>query len=380
MNTQKTLETLLQTVGRLEAQLATSPQKTPTDESGFLKFTDKEISKMPKNFRTLFRINGCVAHVRKRCDWRYNCSYEIRYRRDGYDITASATTIQVAKTRFLEKLQLVINKEHETSSSATPTSFNEFAMFWIENFHKRKVVEGTYNHTKRVLKNTLFNRFDKRKIKEINAKELQDVIDEYVNAGKSRTAEEVYNLLNQIFKSAVRFNLIMHNPVEMVFRKRHERKHGEALTLDEENLLLQSLAGTPYQLMFAVALFTGLRPNEFKSVKLNGDMIIAINSKRKGGVLAYKRIPIIGKLKPYLVGIDEIFWCSPDAMRQKFNKILPNHRLYDLRTTFYTHCITCGVAQSAINEMVGHTGTKLQETYTDLPDEFLLEEAKKLVW
>lgn len=59
---------------------------------------------------------------------------------------------------------------------------------------------------------------------------------------------------------------------------------------------------------------------------------------------------------------------------------IPTHTLKDLRTTFYTRCEMFGVAESARDEMVGHSGGKLKKTYTDLPDEYLLEEAKKLVW
>lgn len=44
----------------------------------FITFTQKEILSMPKTFRKVFRLQDCTAHVRKRQDDRYNCSYEIR--------------------------------------------------------------------------------------------------------------------------------------------------------------------------------------------------------------------------------------------------------------------------------------------------------------
>lgn len=60
--------------------------------------------------------------------------------------------------------------------------------------------------------------------------------------------------------------------------------------------------------------------------------------------------------------------------------ILPNHILYDLRTTFYTHCEECGVAEPARDEFVGHSRGRLNNAYSDLSDEYLLKEGKKLVW
>ncbi len=345
-----------------------------------LKFTDKEISKMPKPFRKLFRVNGCTAHVRKRSDDRYRCSYEIRYRKDGYNISASAQTLEAAKEKFIEKLRTVGKQKKMPGISNVPTKFNEFAYFWLDNFYKRKVAEKSYKNTCALFKRHIAHRFENVQIARINAKDVQDVLDVFEKQEKYKTTEDLHCLFNQIFGFAVKFGLIAHNPVSLLYFKKHQRKHGSALTLEEEKKLLAETAGTPYQLMFAVALYTGLRPNEFKTVEIRGEMIIARNSKRRNGEIAYKRIPIIKMLKPYLDGITKIEWVKPDRMRAKFREILPRHRLYDLRTTFYTHCEICGVAESARDEMVGHSGGILKDTYTDLPDDFLIKEAAKMVW
>ena len=83
-------------------------------------------------------------------------------------------------------------------------------------------------------------------------------------------------------------------------------------------------------------------------------------------------------LRPYMDGVTEIKFFIPECMREKFNSILPEHKLYDLRTTFYTRCQECGIAPVARDEFVGHSLGKLGNTYTDLSDEFLLKEGQKL--
>ena len=161
---------------------------------------------------------------------------------------------------------------------------------------------------------------------------------------------------------------------------KHHCKHGKALTKAEEKILLEQNKGTKYEKIFALGLYTGVRPNEYETAKVEGDFIVAKNSKRKGGKVEYKKIPISPMLKPYFKKEKSMDMPGLQYIREQFNKALPNHILYDLRTTFYTRCEECGVAPPARDHFVGHSSSVLNATYTDLSDEYLLKEGKKLVW
>lgn len=102
--------------------------------------------------------------------------------------------------------------------------------------------------------------------------------------------------------------------------------------------------------------------------------IVANNSKRKNGKVELKKIPITPMLTPYVKEVDKLSFYRLEQIRHKFNGILPNHKLYDLRTTFYTRCMECGVAEAAIKKYVGHTLGGLADTYADLGDDFLKRE------
>ncbi|MGN0813582.1 MAG: site-specific integrase [Candidatus Coproplasma sp.] len=300
--------------------------------------------------------------------------YEARYRRHGYNISVSALTLEDLKTRFIEVLHETENNQGKTK---IPRTFDEFAMFYFENFRKRKVTQRTYDTDLRRYKKNILPILGNTPINKITPTDCQEVLDTQLKHGYERNAQDIYYLLNVIFKMAIAHGLIERNPLAGIQPITHEREHGKALSKKEERILLDSTKGTPYQLMFAIALYTGLRPNEYKTAKLENGFIVAVNSKRKNGKVEYKKIPITPMLEPYMVGVEEIKFYIPEVMRSKFNQIFPDHKLYDLRTTFYTRCQECGIADVARNVFVGHSLGKLGNTYTDLSDEFLLKEGKK---
>ena len=347
------------------------------NEEVFWRFSAKELSLMPKTFRKEFRTQGCTAHVRKRRSGKNSWNYEIRYRRNGYNITASANNLDQAKHKFIEMLgsaeKCVKNKER-----TIPSTFDKFANYFFEKFYKRKVGEPTFRVAMSNYKNHVAPHFGDMPLKSITADRCQELLDRLIDEDKVRTEENVFTMLNMIFKAAVKHGVMAHNPIDMVFHTKHEREHGKALTKDEERKLLEQTAGTPYQLMFAIGLYTGLRPNEYKTAYIDGDFVVANNSKRKNGKVESKKIPITPMLAPYLEGVNELHFTRLEQIRHKFNGILPDHKLYDLRTTFYTRCMECGVAEVATKTFVGHALGGMADTYTDLSDEFLYTEGQKL--
>lgn len=101
MKADETLKLLLKKIAELEKQL---PKDKTLSLCGILKFNRDEIAKMPKAFRKEFCAQGCLARIQKSMDERYSPIYEIRYRRNGYNKSVSATTLDEAKKRFIENI------------------------------------------------------------------------------------------------------------------------------------------------------------------------------------------------------------------------------------------------------------------------------------
>ena len=239
-----------------------------------LKFTTKEISKMPKRFRKEIILNERVVKCRRRKSGKNGTNYELRYRRNGYTIAVSSNDFEKAKEKFIEALKNVALGVDENS---IPTTFHEFAIYYFENFRKRKVAKLTYENDFGRYRNHIKPYYESIKIKEITPNACQRHIDA-LSKKSTKTSVEVYSLLSVIFKAAIAHGLIEKNPLSMVLKPTHQTEHGVALTKDEEKKLLQGVKGTKYEYIFALALYTGLRPNELNTAKIEGQFIVAKNS------------------------------------------------------------------------------------------------------
>ena len=340
----------------------------------FAYFSEKEISTMPKNFRRLIILEENRCRMYKHKSGANSFTYEIKYRKNGYNISACGKTIKLAKENFLKKLKTAQPKKGTEEFPVIPTTFNAFANFYFDAFHKEQVAEKTFRADMSRYKNYLQPYFNEVKVSRITPFACKQLLDRVRLSGKGKTADELFSILNCILKSAIAHGIILRNPLDVVLHVTHETESGTALTREEERVL----KGSKSELLpvFMVALYTGARPNELQTVKIEGDFVVMVNSKRKNRKVKYKKVPIVAPLRPYIErGINVPGY---EQIRLAFKEIFPTHKLYDLRTTFNTRCIEYKVDEIARKLFMGHSLGELTEVYTDLPDDFLLTEGKKL--
>lgn len=338
---------------------------------------------MPKKIQRLIIVQRKRCRLRTHVSGKNTFTYEIRFRRDGYNVTACGKTIELAKANMLEKLRHAKPKT-ESSQPQVPHTFHAFATFYFENFRKEIVSPQTYKNGIYRYNRWIKPHFEEKPLNKITPFDCKQLLDKAKAQGKGKTADELHSLMNCIFKCAIAHDVIQKNPLATVLHIQHERESGEALTRDEERTLLAFMESDQCDCAqeLALALFCGLRPNEVASAEIHGDFIQAVNSKRHNRKVEYKFIPICNRLRPFIQDGIRIQW-TPQIVRRRIKAILPNHKLYDLRTTFYTRCQTFGVAEAALKAFMGHSFGKLGNSYSDLSktQEFLLSEGQKLnIW
>ena len=275
-----------------------------------------------------------------------------------------------------ELLSEIADKLDEKVQPQSSQTFDEFARYYFETYRKRKVTPYTFRKDMERYNAHICPSIGKLPFSVLIPDQVQKLVDSLEN--RPKTAHEVFTLVNVICKMAIKHHLITQNPCDVVLLPTYEKQHGKALSRDEERLLLTVTAGTEYQAVFAVALYAGLRPNEYATATLDGTFVTARNSKQKDGKEHIKRIPICPLLVPYVKGVTHLPYIPLKRLTYVLHKYLPAHKLYDLRTTFYTRCQECGVTDLARKLFVGHSLGTLADTYTDVSDEYLISEAQKL--
>ena len=334
--------------------------------------TPKELTEM------IINLPGVSINSKPRKDGRFQ-GYIVD--RNGRTYAYGQTIDEVvAKLKFYLRHGTPKKKKPATEKfNGVPATFTAFALYYFENFRKKKVAQKTMYSDMGRFNIYLRPYFKETPLKRISPKDCQSLIESIEQTGKGKTADEIFSLLSVIFKMAIKHGIITHNPLDVVFHVQHERKHGKALTKDEELRLKQALDGSNLLPAFMILLYTGLRPNELKTAKIDQNFIVAVNSKRKNKKTEYKKIPISKMLAPYLVGVDVQSLRLPglNYFRQIIRETLPGHILYDLRTTFYSRCKECNISEYAISAYMGHSLGALGNAYTDLSDEFLIKEMEK---
>lgn len=336
-----------------------------------LKFTKQEISKMATTFKKEFICNGLCARITKRESGKNSYCYEIRYRSNGYNISASSTDLATAKKKFLQKTTPAeIDKYYVKGKKTGHNLLEEIFEEW-HSYKKGTVVDK--EHTRfRVNFMGLPEKIRKKPIAEIRTIDVDAILKEV----KPRKYEELRTLFNGIFKYAIASGIISNNPVALIKFKRAERQSRESLSKGEILAFLGRIKEPKYDNIrqFAYILyFFGLRPCEIdEETHREGNFLITRNRKRKNGKIEYKKIPIPTQAQ------ELIDWDKPltsNLHRLKINDImkelLADKTAYCLRHTFATICQQY-VRPDIVDIWMGDSPQRLVgKVYTHFSDEFM---------
>ena len=364
----------------IEQETSAPPSMKPKEKSitATIKFTRQEVADMAKTFKKEFIANGLVARIIKRQSGKRSFVYEIRYRRNGYNISASSTDLQEAKYKFLEMTKPKnIDQYYKTTAQRRngKATLQAVGLEWLHS-KQGEIDERTYQNYEMNCYKRIFPVLGEIPIAHIRSGDVKNLI----TIAQGRVKETIYSIFNGIMFYALANGDITHNPMQAVKFKKVSRKTRRALTTDEQQRFLERVQlpeFAEYKQAFLAQYFFGLRPWETSDARFEGNFLIALNAKHvdANGEKVYKKIPVCKQARDLMTTIGEIGNVHrTDVLNRVFKRVMQDNDVtqYFLRHTFATTCAQY-VRPDIVDVWMGDSSERLVgRTYTHFPDAFMI--------
>ena len=258
-------------------------------------------------------------------------------------------------------------------------TYGQWLITWLNLYKKPfiaswKAIQSKINlHIPRYIKESKFSL--------LNVVDIQKALN---NVKGSRTRLDIYDIYHGSLDMAFKVGLTSTNLSSLLVKPKHDRKNGSALTKNELQDFLEIIKHNRCRYYFEFLLLTGVRRNEglsvtWEDIDFSNKLIHIRGTKTKK---SDRFIPLFSELYPLLDSLPvkkgKIFHHKSDYVTKNFKKCCPNHKLHDLRHTFATRCLECGIVINVVSLWLGHS--RLETTsliYTHILPDFVRSESEK---
>jgi integrase len=145
---------------------------------------------------------------------------------------------------------------------------NEYLDKWLTTAAKPRLAQTTFDNYEFLLKRHIRPAIGQRKLCDVKPLDVQKIYTTMTGGGLSaRTVRYVHAVLFSAFKQAVKWDLLSRNPCESVELPRLARNEMQAFSPEQAQKFLETAKDDKHGIVFAFALATGMRPEEYLSLK-----------------------------------------------------------------------------------------------------------------
>ncbi len=315
---------------------------------------------------------------------------------------------------LLKNLIRDLDDSGETVVEGNKTTLSEYFDHWLSAAAKPRVSERTYADYEDLLRRYIRPALGRKKLSEVRPLDVQRLYSSMQERGLSaRTIRYTHAVLTSGFKQAMKWGLMPRNPAQLAELPRQARQEMHALSPDMAARFLAAAATDKWGVLFALALATGMRPEEYlglqwRDVDIERAIVTVQRTlvwRRRGGgyyfgepktsrsrrsipipssvarsLVEHRRKQNVERLKagPGYENLDLVF-ATPQGgplmlqnlMRRHFKPILlraelpESIRMYDLRHSCATLLLAAQENPKVVSERLGHASITLTlDTYS----------------
>src|SRR4030095_1586372 len=144
------------------------------------------------------------------------------------------------------------------------TTVNDYLDKWLEAAVKRRVSERTHNDYADMMRRYVRETLGAKRLDSLKPLDIQRLYGEMQGRGLSpRIVRYTHAILSNALKQAVKWGMLSRNPAELVELPKLIKGEMCSLTVEEVGKLLSALEGDRRAVIFAFAVATGMRPEEY---------------------------------------------------------------------------------------------------------------------
>lgn len=202
--------------------------------------------------------------IRKRTDGRWEARFTT-----GFD---PATGKQIQKSIYGKSQKEVREKlteitgEIDTGTYLEPTkdTVGEWLDTWLKTYVEYSVKPYTLAAYGRVVENYLKPHLGRVPLAALTAPQIQLfynslLVDKKLNP---KTVRNIHGILHRALRQAMRLGMIRSNPTELCDLPKTRRKEIQPMEKEQIAAFLEAIKGNPFELLYQVTLFTGMRQGE----------------------------------------------------------------------------------------------------------------------
>ena len=283
---------------------------------------------------------------------------------------------------------------------------NVFLDKWLKDAVKPRVRDVTYHNYSELIANYVREGLGKKPISKVTTLEIQALYSALLERGLAVvTVQKVHTVLGSAFKQAVKWGFLGINPMNGVELPRDKGRTREEkikiIPLDRVPEFLEAACCSPWGVVFALALGTGMRPSEYLALKWD-DVDVekklvrvqrSLYRHRKGGGWSFQAPKTKGSVRSISLPVElleeleehraeqirlfgepqDLLFASRNGeplfsanLRRRHFKPLIRElgmderlNLYSVRHTHATLLLSAGVHPKLVAERLGHASVKM---------------------